>query len=219
MITLKVTERKITGSKAMKHLREGGIVPAVIYGRKEETIPVQVSQIDFRTIYKQAGESTVVSLTGLADDKQVLIHDIDYDPVSGETRHVDFYAIEKDKKVHVSIPLEYVGVAPAVKELGGILVKVLYELEVESLPQDLPTRIYVDISSIVDFDASVLVKDITLPQGVEATADPEEVVALASPAIEEAAYDEAAEGPDMASIEVEKKGKKEEDTESSGEEK
>lgn len=209
MIQLAVTERKRTGKRDLKSLRSDGFMPAVIYGRKEKTTSIKVSQREFGKVFKEAGESTIVALSGLSDEKQVLIHDVDFDPVTGEIRHADFYAVEKDKKITVKVPLEFVGVAPAVKDLGGILIKVAHELEVLVLPKDLPSSIEVDISSIIDFSTSLYVKDIALPEGVAATADSGEIVASASEAVEE--EEEEVVSLDMDAIEVEQKGKKEEE--------
>jgi large subunit ribosomal protein L25 len=205
MLTLKVSERNVAGKKDLLKLRKEGFLPAVIYGRKEHATPIKLPSHDFKKIFKHAGESTIISLTGLGEEKEVLVHDVDYDPILNEPRHIDFYVIEKGKKIRVNIPLEFVGVAPAIKELGGILVKVVHELEIEVLPKDLPHNIEVDLSSLVDLDAQIHVKDLTLPEGVIAISDAEEVVAAVSEAVEEEIA--PPEAPDLASIQVEKKGK------------
>ena len=207
MLELKVEKREELG-KASKELGKAGKMPAVFYGPKEETTPITVPAKSFLNVWKEAGESTVVQLSGLGDPKDVLIHDVDVDPVSGDPRHVDFYVMEKGKKVTVSIPLEFEGEAPAVKELGGMIVKVLHELEIEALPKDLPHEIKIDVSVLENFDSQIQVKDLVLPEGVEATAEPEEVVVLAAEAKEE--EEEIPAEVDLESIEVEQKGKKEE---------
>lgn len=206
---LTVEKREQTGTKNLKALRDKGYIPAVVYGKKEESTPVKLSLRDFQKTFKEAGESAIIQLKGVSnEDLDVLIHDVDFEPVKGTPRHVDFYAIERGKKLTVSVPLEFVGTAPAVKELGGILVKVMHELEIEVLPRDLPQNIEVDVSSIVDFETSLHVGDLTLPEGVTATADPEEVIASANEAVEEVF--EEPEVVDMDAIEVEEKGKGEE---------
>lgn len=204
MFELEATERKRAGKRALTSLRSEGFMPAVIYGRKEKTASIKISQHDFKKIFKMAGESSIVSIKGLGDEKQVLIHDVDFDPVTSEPRHVDFYAIEKDKKISVKVPLEFIGEAPAVKELGGILVKALHELEIEVLPKDLPHSIEVNISPLKDFETSLYVKDIKLPEGVVALTSLDEAVASAAEAREE--IEEVPEA-DLESIEVEGKGK------------
>jgi large subunit ribosomal protein L25 len=206
-LTIKKREPKTDLAK----LREEGLMPAVFYGRKEASTPITISTKDFKKIWRAAGESSVIVLEGDGEDHEALIHDIDLNPVTGEPRHADFYIIEKGKKVTVSIPIEFVGVSPAVKELGGSLVKVVHELEVEAFPKDLPQQIEVDISGIADFETHITVKDIKLPSGVTTTADGEEVVALVAEAKEEP--EEEAAPIDLSSIEVEEKGKKEKEEE------
>lgn len=202
---LQAALRESTG-KRNKAAREKGHMPAVLYGRKEKTTPLMLSRAEFLKIWKKAGESSVVRIVGLQEPKDVLIHDVDFDPVTGVPRHADFYVFEKGQKVKVKIPLEFEGIAPAVKDLGGTLVKVIHELEVEAEPGKLPHSITVDISPLSTLEAQIYVKDIKLPTGVAALADGEDVVALA------AAYkEEKEEVPlDISAIEVEKKGKEEE---------
>jgi len=131
-----------------------------------------------------------------------------YDAVSGAIIHADLYAVEKGQTVSVAVPLEFIGVSNAVKMLGGILTKVMHELEVEGEPSDLPHSIIIDISALSDLDSQIHVSDLVLPKGVTAELDGEEVVAMISVAEEEPV--EAAP-VDLAAIEVEKKGKKEEE--------
>jgi large subunit ribosomal protein L25 len=214
MATLQIRKREKTG-KQVKKLRKDGELPAVLYGPKEKAVSISMALSDFLRVFKNAGESTVISLVGLDDEKEALVQDVDVDPVSGIPRHVDFYAIEKGKKVTVDVPLEFIGVSSAVKELGGSLVKVLHEIEVEAMPKDLPHSIEVNIEPLKDFESQVLAKELVLPAGVTLMTGPEEVVALVSEAVEEP--EEPVATPDLESIEVEKKGKESEE-ESSGEE-
>jgi len=207
MEKLEAKERKSVGTKANIALRRKGRIPAVFYGKKEQATPISLSFKEFSRVYNTAGESTVITLSGMGDEKEVLIHDVDFDPVYGVPRHADLYVIEKGKKVRVDVPLDFIGTAPAVKELGGILVKVLHELEIEAVPKDLPHDIKVDTSSLIDFESHITVKDITLPEGVLALTDKDETVALVSEREEE--EEKPAEEPDLSSIEVEKKGKEE----------
>ncbi len=186
-------------------LRKTGMVPAVFYGRKEKSASVSISEKDFLKIWKQAGESSIINLKGAdKEDKQVLIHDVSRDPVTGRPIHVDFYCVEKDKKLRINVPIEFTGVSPAVKDFGGILVKVLHELEIESLPKDLPRGVTVDISSLVALNSQILAKDISLPKEVVCMTGADEVVAAVSVAKEEV---EEVAPADLSQIEVEKKGK------------
>lgn len=209
MLTLDIAKREKIG-KASKR-REKGSMPAVFYGRKEKSTPVSLSQHVFEKVWKVAGESSVILLKGVGEDKEALIHEVDFHPVSGDPRHVDFYIIEKGKKVTVSVPLEFVGESLAVKELAGILVKVMHELEIEVLPKELPQHIEVNISRLKDFDSRVLVNDIKLPESATPTMPLDEVIALVSEATEEK-EEVPTEEPDLSEIEVEKKGKQEEES-------
>ncbi len=202
MITLTAEKRDIKIKP--KSLRESGKIPAIFYGPKEKSTPIAVSTIDFIKVYKKAGESSVIILKEGKDEHEALIHDIDVHPVTGAPRHADFYVIEKGKKVKVSVPLIFVGVSPAVKDLAAILVKVSRELEIEATPKDLPHELMVDISSLIDFSSTITAKDIKLPAGVTLIAGPDEILASVSEAKEEV---EEVKPIDMSAIEVEKKGK------------
>jgi len=170
--------QKRDAKENLQNLRKGGFVPAVVYGPKQEALSIKLNTIAFKKAYKEAGESTVVNLSVDGDTHEVLIHDMDFDAVKGDILHVDFYAIEKGKKVTVNVPLEFVGEAPAEKTLGGVLVKVLHEVEIEAMPKDLPHEIEVSIDSLVDFEAQIHAKDLVMPNGVTLLNEPEEVIVL-----------------------------------------
>lgn len=211
---LTVTKRD-RGQKAKK-LRDSGVLPAVIYGRSEESTPIAVDAKVFQKLYKEAGESSVITIKGLGESKDALIHEVDFDPVSGHPIHADFYAIEKGQTVTVSVPFEFEGVSPAVKDLGGILVKVMHELELECEPKDLPQSIIVDISTLETLESQIKVSDLKLPASAKIETDPESLVAMIDVAKEEPV--EEAPAPDLASIEIsEDRGKKEVEGEGAGE--
>jgi len=207
MLTLKAEIRDKTDK--LDRIRKAGRVPAVFYGKKEASTAISIPQIDFLKVWKAAGESSVITLETPKGIKESLIQDVDLDPITGTPRHADFYVFEKGHKVEVELSLEFTGISPAVKDLGGMFVKVLYKLKVEAMPKDLPHGINVDISSLVSFGDQILARDIVLPAGVKLRENPEEVVALVSAPREEK-EDEAAEPVDLSEIEVEKKGKEEE---------
>jgi large subunit ribosomal protein L25 len=135
------------------------------------------------------------------------VHDVAFDAHKGGITHVDFYAIEAGKEITVHVPLVFVGEAPALK-VGGTLTKVLHEIEVTCKPANLPKDIEVDISSLDTLEKQIHVKDLTIPKGVTVENDPEDVVALVQAVEEE--KEEAPAVIDMSAIEVEKKGKAEE---------
>lgn len=204
-INIKAEKREKLGK--LKALREAGFLPAVFYGHKKEATPIQIKKSDFIKAWKNAGESTVINLNTPNGDVEALIHEVDFDPVTGEPRHADFYVFEKGHKVEISVPLEFIGVSPAVKDLGGVLMKIMHELKVKAEPSNLPHQIEVDISPITELEGQILAKDLSLPKGVELMENPEEVVAtVATPKAEK----KEEEAPvDLSQIEVEKKGKQE----------
>jgi large subunit ribosomal protein L25 len=204
---LAVEKRDIKKNPAS--LRREGFLPGVVYGRSEPSTPVTINRKEFEKVFRQAGESSVITLTGLGDGKDALIHEVTVHAVSGVPLHADFYAIQKGQTVTVSVPLEFEGVSPAVKDLGGILVKVIYEIEMELLPKDLPHAITVDISKLATLDDQIKVKDLALPPSAVLTIDTDEVVAMISVAQEET---EEAAPMDLSQIETSvERGKKEEE--------
>lgn len=212
MIELKAQVRDL--SKDSAKLRAEGFIPAVFYGKKTESTPIAIETGEFLKVLKKAGESSVVTLVTGGENIDVLIHDVAFDPVSDMPIHVDFYVFNKDVKIEVGVPLEFIGVSSAVKDLGGLLVKVLHELKIEALPKNLPHQIEVDISALAVIGDQILAGDLTLPQGVTLVEGAEEVVVLVSgPKAEEV---EAAP-VDLSAIEVEKKGKEKNADEEGGE--
>ena len=205
MLTLKAEIRDV--NNLADDIRKAGKVPAVFYGKKEASTPISISKVDFLKIWKEAGESSVVTLDTPDGEKDSLIQDVDIDPVTGVPLHADFYVFEKGHKVKVALPLEFIGIAPAVKDLGGMLVKVLHELKVEAMPKDLPHNLIVDTNTLASFNDQVLAGNIVLPNGVTLLENPEEVVALVSAPREE--KEEEVVPIDLTQIEVEKKGKEE----------
>ncbi|MEK7588222.1 MAG: 50S ribosomal protein L25 [Patescibacteria group bacterium] len=205
MFEIKAKKRDL--KENLETLRKGGEIPAVFYGMGKDTTSISIPTNEFKKVWKHAGESSAVKLTMTGANLDVLIHDVGVNPITGEPIHVDFMVIDANKTVEVSIPLEFTGVAPAVKAGLGVLVKVLHEVEVEALPKDLPQSIVIDISSLVDLDSQISVSEVVLPKGVTMVTKGVEIVASIA-----AQKEEKEETPvDLSAIEVEKKGKKEEE--------
>lgn len=215
MSILVAQKRDIFGKK-LQAGRQAGSLPAVAYGAKSEAKNLLIDAKEFKKIYRVAGESTLINIKIGDESLDALIHQVSFHPVSGEPIHVDFYLVDKNKVVTVAVPLEFVGISPAVKQLGGVLVKVLHELEVEAPAKDLPHNLEVDLSKLETLDSKICVADIILPKNVTATADPEEIVASVGEAGEEV-VETISEPADLSKIEVEKKGKKEEEVVDSAE--
>jgi large subunit ribosomal protein L25 len=162
-IAIIATKRTIKG-KATSKLRKAGQLPAVLYGHKVETQDLELSEREFAKIFKQAGESTLVNLTVDGQSRPVLIHDVQNHYLTDKPIHVDFYAVNMDEKLKAHVPVHFLGEAPAVKSLGGVLVKNLSEIEVECLPADLPHAIEVDISILDNFEKAVYVRDLKVSE-------------------------------------------------------
>lgn len=210
MLILKATKR--TNEKPAD-IRAAGSIPAVFYGFGKEATSVSVPAIEFTKLFKQAGETTAITLD-MGDQKvPTLIHDISRDPVTGAPTHVDFLVVDMNKETEVAVPIEFTGVAPAEKSNIGMVMKVMHEIEVRALPANLPHSIEVDISTLANLNDIIHAKDIKLPTGVSLVGDAEDVVASVSAFVEEK---EETPVLDLDAIEVEKKGKKEEDTEETG---
>ena len=180
MMELKAKKRTILG-KNVATLRTQGLMPAVVYGENMATEAITVPFVSFVSVLKEAGESVMIRLDVDSVPHNVLIHDIAHDPIRGLPIHADFYAVRMDKILRVKVPLVFAGESSAVKDLGGVLVKVLHEVEVEAFPQNLPHELTVGISKLVDFNARIFLKDIILPDGVSIPGAIDDVVALVEP--------------------------------------
>ena len=206
MLTLTAKNRDI--KEDLEALRKGGELPAVFYGAGTKSTSISIPIVEFKKIWNQAGESTTVKISTPTESVDALIHEVQVDPVSDQPIHVDFLVIDMNKKITVEVPLEFTGVSEAVKGGLGTLVKVLHEVEIEALPKDLPHSLIVDISKLQTVDSQVVVSDIKLPTGVTMITKENEVVASIAEQKEEK---EEAPSVDLSAIEVEKKGKKEEE--------
>ncbi|TSC76750.1 MAG: large subunit ribosomal protein L25 [Parcubacteria group bacterium Gr01-1014_33] len=164
--------------KSVKILRKQGFLPAVLYGEGIETKPISVPYSRFEKVYKEAGESSLVTLVMENAPYNVLIHDVAFDPLKGAPIHADFFAVRMDKEIRTMVSLAFKGESPAVKNEAGILVKVVQELEVEALPQNLPHELPVNLAGLAELKSRILVKDLAIPAGVKVLADPEEVIVL-----------------------------------------
>lgn len=204
-----IKAKKRDDSVKLKALRKAGEIPAVFYGAGEASTPVSVSRIDFKKVWREAGESSAVKITMADKNIDALIHEVQTDPVTDEPIHADFLAIDMNKPIKVKIQLEFEGVSNAVKNGIGNLVKVLHEVEVEALPKDLPHNLVVDISSLETLDNTIAVSDIKIPAGVTMITDGADVVASIVAQVEEK---EEVAPVDLSAIEVSvEKGKKEEE--------
>lgn len=181
-IELKATRRAVFGGK-VKSLRRKNQIPAILYGHElKNSLPLAVNYLDFQKLYNEVGESMIFNL--VIDDKEkknVLIKDIQFDPVNSKYNHIDFYQVKMSEKITAKVNLVYTGESSAVKESGGVLVKNFDVIEVECLPADLPKEIKVDISPLKTFDDVIKVSDLNIPSEVKVLVDKNEVVATVTP--------------------------------------
>lgn len=214
MIKLSAKIRKDFGKKT-KSLKKTGKIPAIVYGSGIKNILVEVNYEEFKKVFDQTGESSLITLEieGEKKERPVLIYEIQRDHLSGKFIHVDFYQASLKEEVEVMVPLVFEGMALAIKDLGGTLIKEIQEIKIKALPQNLPHNIKVDISVLKTFEDEILVKDLKLPVDVKVSKGPNEIVALVVPA---AKIEEELEKPieekveEVEKVEKEKKIKEEE---------
>jgi len=174
MLVLEVKAR--VENESADTLRKTGAVPAVFYGPKEAATAISVDARKLAHVWREAGETTIVTLKGLGEDKDTLIHDAQFHPVNGQLLHADFYVLEKGKKITIKVPLEFEGAAPAEKA-GHILVKALHEVEIEVAPAELPHHLAVDLSVLANVGDHITAAQIKLPASATLLTHAEEIVA------------------------------------------
>jgi len=246
MLVLSAKIRKDFGKK-VKLLRKKGILPAILYGPKiNKPLPLGLEEKAFEKIYKEAGESSLITLAiakgedealasspsdeikdsegkpsasyGASEKEKflVLIHDIEYDPLTGKPIHVDFYQPRLEEEIEVKVPIIFEGEAPAVKELAGTLIKNISEVEVKALPQKLPKEIKVNVENLKTFEDRILIEDLVLPEGVKILKEASEIVASVTPPEK---VEEELEKPIEEKVEEVEKVEEKEVEEKEGEEK
>lgn len=222
-INLKAELREELGKEAVKKLRRQGFIPAIVY-KGSNCLNIKVSSKDFfDVIHTKAGENVIVNLqieghhptkgkghtSSKKMSKTAIIKEIQHHPVKEQTLHVDFNEISLTEVLAVKVPIAVKGEAQGIKE-GGVLEHVLWEIEIECLPTQIPEDIPVDVSPL-NIGDSILVKDLQIPEGIKVLSDPEAtVISLAAPRVEEA--EEAKPEEELVEPEVimEKKPKEEE---------
>lgn len=201
---------RIELGKKTKALRRAGFLPAVVYGEEVDPQSITVSMRDFEKVYQSAGETGLVTL--IVDGTKplnVMVQDIAYEPLTGRPIHADFHSVRMDKEIDAKIPLVFSGEPPAVKNVGGILVKVMQEIEVRALPKNLPREIVVSVGALEKIGDRIQVKDVAMPTGVMVREDLDDVVAI----IDEPRGEEepvAAPGAEAAEVKTEQEIKAEE---------
>lgn len=182
--TLQAERRNLTVKP--RSIRNSGKIPAVSYGDGKEVMHLSLDYQGFRKVFAKAGESTVIELDIEGHKAPVLIHEVQYDPVSDHISHVDFYLVDMTKEVTTKISVKCVGLAPAVKNLGGILTVHKHEITIRCLPKDLVPVIEVDVTSLENFHSSIHLKDLKFPPTLKILDSLEDtIVNVRPPKIEE----------------------------------
>lgn len=219
-VILKVKPREKLGKEQAKKLRKNGIIPAVVYGQETKTLPLEVESKSFNTLVRGGlGENVILTLV-LDDEKdgkkQVLIREVQRDPVRGDIVHIDFHQISLTQKITIEVPIHLTGIPEGVKE-GGILQHALREVKVECLPTAIPDKFEVDVSHLKIGDslhvADIKVENVTILSDLQSS-----IASVVPPTI----FKEAEAAPAAAEAEpeviTEKKEEKAEGEEEKGKE-
>ncbi|MBM3252305.1 MAG: 50S ribosomal protein L25 [Candidatus Omnitrophica bacterium] len=211
-IVLEVSLREEIGKSKLRPLRRAGFIPAVVYGEGKKTSAIKVERKSLlRLIHEHRIENAIITLKVSESDKKtkdttVIVKELQRDPVHDNIVHIDFNQISLTKAIQVKVPIVTKGEPVGVKQEGGSLEHVIWELEVECLPTQIPGKIEVDVSELKIGDA-ILVKDLSVPKEVKILQDPGQVViSVAAPVKEEEIVTAAEEGaPEEPEVIKEKK--------------
>jgi large subunit ribosomal protein L25 len=193
-------ERRTVTGKAVAGLRRDGRLPAVVYGRDLESAPVTLDAHDFDILRRRIGPNALVDLSIDGDKpKPVLIHGVQIHKVNRRPIHVDLLAVTMTAEITVDVPVHGTGDSEAVNRHGGTLLNATGSVKVRARPDNLPQALEADLSTLVDFDAAIFVRDLVVPEGVTVLADPDEIVFKVSPPrIQELEAEPAAETAEAA---------------------
>jgi len=206
-VVLKAERRDVLG-KQVKALRRQGKLPAVVYGYQIQPIAITMDAREASRLLAGVTSSQLIEINVEGDQHTALVREKQRNPILGTLLHVDFLAVSMTEKLRANVVIVLEGEAPAVKELDGVIVTRIEELEVECLPGDLPERITIDLSSLVAIGDAIHVRDIRLPSTVQVLTDLDEMVVLVTAQeVEEVEEVEEAEEEPV----VIEKGKKEEE--------
>ena len=176
-------DARTASGKATKRLRAVGIVPGVVFGKKAGSVPVQLDAKAFEALYREAGRTSIIKVTvDGGSTTSVVIKSVQRNPLTGRAVHVDFFAPDLTHEMQADVPIAFIGEAPAIEEFSGTLFTSLDHLKVKALPADMPHEITVDLSSLVDLDATIFVRDLAVQaETITVLNDPDEMVAKVMP--------------------------------------
>jgi large subunit ribosomal protein L25 len=216
-IKLTAKARTVSGRK-VKKLRKLGLLPANVFGKKMDSIAIELPVTTFKEVFEKAGETGLIDLTienGKVQNKAVLISNLQFNPLTDEPLHVDFRAVDLTEKITAHVPVELEGESPAEQQGLGTVVLYYDEIEVEALPSDFPEKFVVDSTKLSEVEQTVFIKDlsydskkvtiITDVEGVLAKVEPpqKEEEPVVAPAAEGEVPAEGAETPSEGSATTE----------------
>jgi large subunit ribosomal protein L25 len=205
-VVIKASRRSVTG-KQVGVLRRQGQLPAVLYGHHFDTTAVSLDLHTASITLSGLSRSSLVYIDLDGSEHAALVREKQRDFIRGTLKHVDFQVVSLNEKIRAKVPVELVGISPAVKDLNGVVVSGLNELEVECFPQHLPERFYVDISRLTKFGEGIYVRDLHTTSDVAILAHAEEMLVIITIGVGEEVDAAAA----VIEPEVIEKGKKEEE--------
>ena len=218
-VTLKANTRELVGKKHAKDLRKKDLIPGVVYKGGKEAMSLQMAVRELEDALRtKAGSNVLITLKvegapKPVKDKTVIIKEIQHDPIKGSILHVDFNEISLTETLKVNVPLADKGEAVGVKQDGGVLEHIMWELQVECLPTNIPEKIEHDVSGLKIGDA-VFVKQLVVPEGVKILNDPELIAMIVKPPHVEKPAEEVVE--EVAEPELIRENKEKEEEEEEG---
>ena len=176
-IVLNAERREVIGKK-VKLLRNEGKLPGIIYGKSTESIPIILDLKEATKILKATSSSSLLTINIDGEEFSTLVRERQRDFIRGNYLHVDFLSVSLTEKVRAKVNIVAEGEAPALNDIETLLTSGLDQIEVESLPQDLPEKFTVDLSSLEKVGDGIYVRDLEIPPNVELLADPDEMIVV-----------------------------------------
>lgn len=179
-VSIPARKREVLGKK-VRHLRRDGRLPANIFGKGLESVAIELDAHGFGNVLKHAGARPLfdVAVEGEPSPRPVVIRSISRHGGTGPIQHVDFYQVDTRNPIFTTVPIRFIGEAPAVRDLAGTLSTQIETVSIRCLPLEIPDAIEVDLGRIVGFDVILTVADLVVPAGVEVVTDPTVPVATA----------------------------------------
>lgn len=191
-IVIQADRREVVG-KQVKELRRAGKLPAVLYGKQVDSVPIVLDQREASKILQGLSPSALIQVQLDGDEFFALVREKQRDVIRGTLTHVDFQAVSLTERVRSQVSIRLVGESPATEELGGLLVTNVEQLDMEALPRELPDHIDVDVTGLENIGDAIYVRDLSLPEGVTLFADLDDVIVVVALPAEEPELEEELE--------------------------